>query len=305
MEVGRAPLRQDLRMIGRYLQMRMTRDPAKRVRRLYEMYPQSYLMPEHSTYINYGYWENGCDTLDAASEALAALLAEAGEFQPDDVILDVGFGYGDQDFLWLRDKKPRKIYGLNITPQHVRGARLRAAQEGVDDQLDFREGSATAIPFEDGTFDRVVALESAFHFYTRAQFFKEAFRVLRPGGVLVMADIVPLDGGTARSEIQAPPLTWVGLCFDQENWYGSDVYTAELGKAGFEQVGIRSIRDKVYDPWRRYVLGKLDDPGFRRRTGKLYRRALGRMWSNQEQLTHDMDLLDYVVAVARKPEVRP
>jgi len=55
----------------------------------------------------------------------------------------------------------------------------------LGDRLDLRVGSATSTPFADGSFDRVVALESALRFDTRRKFFEEAFRVLRPGGVLV------------------------------------------------------------------------------------------------------------------------
>ncbi|MCQ6245747.1 class I SAM-dependent methyltransferase [Streptomyces malaysiensis] len=124
-------------------------------------------------------------TIDEASQALADLVADAGEFGPGDRILDVGFGYGDQDFRWLETCKPEKIVGVNVT-----------------------QGGATALPFPDETFDKVVALESAFHFSTRDQFFAQAFRVLRPGGLLVTADVIPFeveekDSADAR-KVQSP-----------------------------------------------------------------------------------------------------
>jgi erythromycin 3''-O-methyltransferase len=303
MERTGASVAKNARMIRKYLHARMTANPVKRIRRLYEMYPSSYLFAERTHYINMGYWENGCRTLDDASEVLAALLADTAGFQPDDTILDVGFGYGDQDFAWLHDRKPRKIYGLNITPGQVEAARRRARREELGDRLDFRVGSATAMPFGADTFDRVVALESAQHFYPRSAFLKEAYRVLRPGGVLAAADVVPVDATIPRTGMRSLPLTWVAISVDEANWYSRDTYANELTELGFTQVRVRSIRDKVFEPWRRHIVAKLDDPAFQRRVGRMYHRMLKRMWSDQSLLKREMEMLDYVMVVATKPGV--
>jgi erythromycin 3''-O-methyltransferase len=302
MERAGASVQKNTRLVWKYLLARLATDPAKRVRRLYEMYPSSYLFADRSTYINFGYWDNGCATLDEASEALAALLADSAGFQPDDTILDVGFGYGDQDFAWLRDRKLRKIYGLNITPRQVQTARRRTRNEGLEDRLDFRQGSATAMPFAPGTFDRVVALECAHHFYPRSAFLAEAYRVLRPGGVFAATDIVPIDGSTPRTGMRSLPLTWVEMSVDDANWYSRDVYADELARLGFTDVRVRSIRDNVFEPWRGHILKKLDDPAFQDRVGRMYYQMLRRAWNDQPLLKQEMQLLDYVLVVASKPE---
>ena len=54
----------------------------------------------------------------------------------------------------------------------------------------FVGGDATALPFEDGSFDAVLAVECAFHFASRARFLADAARVLRPGGHLTVSDFV-------------------------------------------------------------------------------------------------------------------
>lgn len=288
------------RMVGSFLLGRVTSDPTRRVRRLYEI-PSSYLMADHSTYINYGYWLNGCSTIDEASAALADLLADTAGLQPGDEILDVGFGYGDQDFTWLRQRKPEKIYGINIAPAQVRAASRRAEVEGVADRLDFRVGSATAIDFPSARFDRVVALESALHFYPRKDFFAEAYRVLRPGGTLATTDVLPLDNDTPRLGMRSPVLMWVELTVGDDNWYNRDAYARDLTAAGFVDVEVTSIRERVFEPWRRYILAKLKDPAFQRRMGKVYHRNLSRRWSDQQLLQREMALLDYVVVRATKP----
>ena len=288
--------------MGMFLLARLTADPVKRVRRFYAAYPPSCLTVDRTTmYMNFGYWENGCDSLDEASEALAAVLADAADFEPDNTILDVGFGYGDQDFAWLRDRKPRKIVGLNITPKQVNYAKRRATEQGDTDQLDFRIGSATAVPFGPNAFDRVVALECAFHFGPRSAFFQEAYRVLRPGGVLATIDLLPRTGDVPMSSLRSTTLDWIPLSVPEVNWHDGKSYEANLAATGFTDIRLTSIRDQVLEPWRSHVVGLLQDPRFRRRIGKLNCRVMDRRWRDQPLLKRQMDSLDYVVVSARKP----
>ena len=71
-------------------------------------------LTEHRLYLNLGYWRDA-DTIDEASEALALLVAKRGGMAAGDIVLDCGYGFGDQDILWARIMKPEKIIGLNIT----------------------------------------------------------------------------------------------------------------------------------------------------------------------------------------------
>ena len=88
-----------------------------------------------------------------------------------------GFGFAEQDLLWVREYDVARIIGVNVTKLHVDVAQARAKALGLEGRLDLRLASATELPIEAESVTKVVALESAFHFDTREKFFDEAMRV--------------------------------------------------------------------------------------------------------------------------------
>lgn len=211
---------------------------------------------ENGLYLNLGYWSGATD-LDSACDALAMLVADRAEMGPGDRVLDVGYGFGDQDLLWARERGPERILGLNVTASQVAVARQRVQEAGLADRIDLRQGSATQMPIPDASVDKVVAVECAFHFDTREAFFREAWRVLRPGGRLVTADILPMpkvSGGWARLRQR---LSWwlvaSKFAIPEANAYTRPTYHSLLALRGFEEIRVDSIRDQVYAPLHAYL----------------------------------------------------
>ncbi|WP_405488910.1 SAM-dependent methyltransferase [Nocardia sp. NBC_00511] len=232
-----------------------------RVGRVYDIVGPRNLFGEDSLFINLGYWRDNPASLDEASRDLARLVAREANLGPADIQLDVGFGYGDQDFLWAREFGPKQIIGMNIATEQIEIATRRAAELGLSDRIRFEYGSAVDLPRPDASCTKVTALESAFHFPSRAKFFAEAHRVLEPGGKLVTADI------TARPN----PVT--DLALSTQDLPGRtpdrDVmdlhrYRKALLATGFTDVTVYSIRRDVYEPLARYLGKRLRDPDMRR-----------------------------------------
>jgi len=204
--------------------------------------------PNKPLWLNLGYWKNADNYVDAAS-AMARLLAEAVKLESNDKLLDVGFGFAEQDLLWIQEFDVSRITGINITPMQVERARERVKERGLEGRVDLQVGSATQIPFAAGTFTKVTALECAHHFHTREQFFAEAFRVLAPGGRLGLCDGVPQPGQPLNVFTKLVLRRWASPA---ENFYDRNVYVEKLKALGFVNVSVRSIGNDVFPGTLRY-----------------------------------------------------
>lgn len=208
--------------------------------------------------VNMGLWDGISSReprcLERACYAMFALVAEGvGERLRGARVLDAGCGFGTNAVYLAETHGAAQVTGVNVSTVQLASAREHAAASPAAARVDFLHASVTDLPLEDASVDVVVSVEAAFHFDTRARFFAEARRVLRPGGVLSMVDLVvpPARGPLERVALeairrsQAVPLANVG---DRAAW------VAELRAAGFEVEAEESIVARVFPPFRRWIL---------------------------------------------------
>ncbi len=287
------------RWIGEYrraLGVLVSRSDLPKTGQIYDIIGTQNLFGEESLFINFGYWANNPATLDEASRDLARLVARSAEFSPSDIVVDCGPGYGDQDILWANEFKVKHITGINVAAEQIEIASRRVKEAGLADRIEYVKASATDLPQEDESCDKVVALESAFHFPSRPDFFAEALRVLKPGGILVTADFVPKR-------------TFVNWRFrrkvDQLGWHGApakavrkaaDVanYRQLLLETGFAEADVRSIADDIFKPLAKFVRKSMFAPE-RKAVNPLLRWTVrpDNFWIHEWHV-------DYILAVAKK-----
>lgn len=147
--------------------------------------------------VHWGYWESP-EVADGtladyvtAMERMNALLFDAGKVADGQTLLDVGCGFGGTIRQINATHNAMDLTGLNIDPRQLAIAKTQSTPSRGN-AMSWVEADACQLPFEDNSFDRVLAVECIFHFPSRERFLEEASRVLKPGGYLAVSDFVPI-----------------------------------------------------------------------------------------------------------------
>ncbi|PLZ08812.1 methyltransferase domain-containing protein [Fischerella thermalis] len=107
------------------------------------------------------------------------------DVQETENILDVGCGIGGSS-LYLAAKFHAKATGITLSPVQAARAKERASEFNLSTQTNFLVANALEMPFADNSFDLVWSLESGEHMPDKTKFMQECYRVLKPGGKLIM-----------------------------------------------------------------------------------------------------------------------
>jgi ubiquinone/menaquinone biosynthesis C-methylase UbiE len=191
-------------------------------------------------------------------------LGEMLNLQPGDLVLDVASGIGTSA-IFLAERFGCQVVGVDFSGQIVEQANAKAAEAGINHLVQFKQGDAERLPFEDGSFDALIC-ECAFcTFPTKAQAAAEFARVLRPGGRIGLSDLT--RSGPLPPELDTL-IAWVACVADAQP---VEKYRSILSEAGFstDKVEIHDealaelideIRGKLFVAELMANLNKIDTP---------------------------------------------
>ena len=214
--------------------------------------------------------------------ALAELLYKAAMIPPHARILDIGHGCGDSLLVLAKQYEPACLHGVTSVPAHAHRARERLGHRATVWCADvvrwIRSDQATH-----SIYDVILALDCAYHFSDRAEFFRDAYARLAPGGTLALVDLVSAwpypvatdatasKGTTASNLFHAstlptptrPPSVWHRIqhwcaCYvsgsNPHAFVSFDKYKAMLLDAGFDYIEMQDISHDVFPGFSSFLL---------------------------------------------------
>lgn len=191
--------------------------------------------------LHFGYYDEKATNHKQAIIRANEVLAEFAGLEPGMRIVDAGCGLG-QSSEWLALNLDAVVIGISIVPKQIESINRRLQKKPIAN-VDFKVADYLQMPFQDQSVNVVWAFESVCHAASKINFYKEAYRVLKPGGKVVMAEYTR----TARP-LTPPKENLLREVF--EPWAIPDLDTVEehhasSHAAGFQRFNSRDVTAHV------------------------------------------------------------
>jgi SAM-dependent methyltransferase len=190
--------------------------------------------------VHLGYWDDPASPsgFDAAQARLTLQIVALAPPAAGQAVLDIACGFGGTLAALDAAEAGLRLTGLNIDPRQLALCRGSVTRPG--NTLALVAADACALPFASATFDQAYCVEAMFHFPSRQRFLTEAARIIRPGGLLTLCDILlrqpgpgaPWDAATIAAIVRRDYGPW------PEPWTDIAQLLSWASAAGFDLLAL-------------------------------------------------------------------
>ena len=171
-----------------------------------------------------------------ASEEFTDQLGLTG----NDHVLDVGCGIGGTS-RFVASRFGCRVTGVDLTPEFIETGTALCKWVGLDEQIELHQGNALSMPFTEGSFDAAIMLHVGMNIADKAGLFSEVYRLLRPGAVFGVYDVMKTGDGELKY-----PVPWSSVP-DTCALATQAQYVAALQQAGFDIIEVENRREFAAD----------------------------------------------------------
>lgn len=200
--------------------------------------------------MHYGYWEEDTKNFRESLRGMNTALSSFGEITANHKVLDAGCGVGGSS-VFLAKEIGCRVDGITLSQKQVESATKNAAEKGVSELTAFSLNDFTATDFPDNSFDIIWTLEAVVHANDKSDFLKEAYRLLKPGGRVVMGEYFKTEK-QLNSKEKKTLQKWLNA------WAIEDIcsvaeFTSKAQDAGFAEVKFKNVTPNIRkSAWRMF-----------------------------------------------------
>ena len=190
-----------------------------------------------SNAVHYGFWNDEAKNHQEALLNVNKFLADTVKIKSDDSVLDAGCGIGGSA-IWLAQNYNVRVDGITISEKQLEEAKNLSTKYNVDHVVNFYQRDFLNTRFNDSSYSVVWAIESVCHAEDKKDFIKEAYRLLKRGGRLIVDDGFLLRSPKNEHEQKDLDAFLEGMAL-------SNLAFENNFKKSLEDVGFKNI--KIYD----------------------------------------------------------
>lgn len=199
---------------------------------------------------HFGYYPKGKETIPKIKAQLLMdeQLAKALSLPVNSTVLDAGCGEGSVA-IYHANKHGLRVIGIDLLDFNINRAKQTATRQQLDDKVTFQVASYQKLSFPDNTFEGVYTMETLVHSPDHQQALKEFYRVLKPGGRLVLFEysLKPKNKLTNAEQKGMEEIRYINKysampALNEFNW---DNMEALVNQAGFQQVRLKDITERM------------------------------------------------------------